>query len=99
MQANYIFERQLGYQQVTGLNTFKTLTIPPGTQLILMQPESQSIRWLDDGNAPTAAVGYPLAAGAELQYTCCAKDQANIKLIEQAASAKVNVKYYGAGEY
>ena len=45
----------------------------------------------DDGTAPTASVGMPLAVGVPLQYD---GDLTGIKFIEQAASAKLNISYY-----
>ncbi|UCH46493.1 MAG: hypothetical protein JSU95_10195 [Betaproteobacteria bacterium] len=53
--------------------------------------EGQSVRWRDDGIAPTATVGMPLAVGATLNYD---GDLNKIKFIETAASAKINVSYY-----
>jgi hypothetical protein len=49
------------------------------------------VRWRDDGTAPTASVGMPLAVGVPLQYD---GDLTNIKFIETAASAKLNISYY-----
>lgn len=83
----------LGYQQVTSLSAAVGLTIPAGTQVALVQAESQSVRWRDDGTNPTATVGMVLGAGETLEY-----DSGKIgalKFIEVAASAKLNVSYYG----
>ena len=59
--------------------------------IALITPESQAVRWRDDGIAPTASVGMPLAVGVTLQYD---GDLTQIKFIEQAASAKINITYY-----
>jgi hypothetical protein len=85
--------RQLGYQQITSLNTAQSLTVPAGTILALCIPETQAVRWRDDGTAPTASVGQPLSVGSELRYD--AGGTAALKFIEQVASAKLNVIYYG----
>jgi hypothetical protein len=85
--------KQLGYQQLTGISGAVALTIPAGTALALCTPESQAVRWRDDGTSPTASVGYPLPVGAELRYD--GAGLAALKFIEQAATAKVNVVYYG----
>lgn len=85
--------RQLGYQQLTSLNTATGLTVPAGTILALCTPETQAVRWRDDGTNPTASVGQPLPVGAELRYD--AGGLALVKFIEQVASAKLNVVYYG----
>ncbi|HEY8879199.1 MAG TPA: hypothetical protein VIN03_16645 [Roseateles sp.] len=99
MQNNFINEKPLGYQQITSLSGAQGLTVPAGTKLALIQAETQAVRWRDDGTAPTATVGYPLAVGSELRYTGTAAALAAIRFIEQTASAKLNVSYYGNGEY
>ena len=81
----------LGYQQLTALSTSSSLTVPTGATLAIMVPESQPVRWRDDGTAPTSSVGMPLAISTALSYD---GDLQNIRFIEQAASAKLNVSYY-----
>lgn len=89
------FEKEiaLGYQQITVLTASTGLTVPSGTRLIRIQCESQAVRWRDDGVAPTATVGQPLAVGVELIYTANAAGV--LRFIEQAVGAKLNVTYYG----
>jgi hypothetical protein len=85
--------RPLGYQQITNVSASTALTVPAGTSLALVVPQTQAVRWRDDGVAPTASIGYPLAVGQELRY-----DGSNIvalRFIEQTASAALNVSYYG----
>lgn len=93
MQQNSQAEKALGYQQITSLSAATALTIPSGCTMALIQPEAQAVRWRDDGTDPTASVGYPLAVGTELQYT--AAQLSKVKFIEQTASAKLNIVYYG----
>lgn len=81
-----------GYQQLTSLASAAALTVPSGATVALIQAESQSIRWRDDGTDPTASVGMPLAVGETLFYT---GSLSAIKVIEQTASAKLNISYYG----
>ena len=89
----------LGYQQITSLSASTALTVPQrdlnglaGTpRIAIITPETQGVRWRDDGVAPTATVGMPLAAGVTLQYD---GDLTQIRFIEQTASAKLNVTYY-----
>jgi hypothetical protein len=89
----------MGYQQITSLSSSTALTVPKQTQLglastpaiALITPEAQAVRWRDDGVAPTASVGMPLAAGVTLQYD---GDITKIRFIEQTAGAKLNVTYY-----
>lgn len=89
----------IGYQQITSLSAAAGLTVPtvdksgnkqqPTFALIIA--EGKDVRWRDDGTAPTASVGMPLAVGVPLQYD---GDLTNIKFIETAASAKLNISYY-----
>lgn len=90
----------MGYQQITSLSSAQNLTVPsvdPNTGLDIMPtiaiitPETQGVRWRDDGVAPTATVGMPLAAGVTLQYD---GDLRKIQFIEQSGSAKLNVSFY-----
>jgi|TARA_R110000868_G_scaffold63581_1_gene191781 hypothetical protein len=89
----------LGYQQITSLSAATALTVPQknigglagSPRIAIITPETQAVRWRDDGVAPTASVGMPLAAGVTLQYD---GDLTQIKFIEQTASAKLNITYY-----
>ena len=89
----------MGYQQITSLSSATKLTVPArnlsglsGTpRIAIITPETQNVRWRDDGVAPTASVGMPLAAGVTLQYD---GDLSQIQFIEQTASAKLNITYY-----
>jgi hypothetical protein len=85
----------VGYQQITVLTASTGLTVPTtGNQRpsrCIITAETQAVRWRDDGVAPTAAVGYPLAVGTELRYD---GDLNAIRFIEQTASAKINVVYF-----
>lgn len=91
------------YAQVTGLSTVKTLgdgvnvagaavAIPTGFKGLsaIIQAEGQVVRWLDNGEAPTATKGMRIAAGGELYYD---GDLASLKFIEEVAGAKLNVSY------
>lgn len=94
MQQSFMAEKALGYQQLTiDATTSQALTIPAGTTLILISPETQAARYRDDGTNPTAALGYPIPVGAELRYT--GQNKAAIKIIGQVASTIVNAMYYG----
>lgn len=81
----------LGYEQITGLNVAKALTVPEGATSALITPQDKDTRWRDDGVSPTATVGMPLTAGSSMSYS---GDLTAIKFIEQSASAKLNVSYY-----
>ena len=86
-----------GYQQITTLSSAVGLTIPSpqdgaGITFALITPLTQAVRWRDDGIAPSATVGMPLAAGATLEYD---GNLNTIQFFEQAASAELNISYYG----
>lgn len=81
----------LGYQQITSLSSAAGLTVPQGATLALIVPETQNVRWRDDGTDPTASVGMPIFVGASLSYD---GDFNKIKFIEESASAKLNISYY-----
>lgn len=90
----------MGYQQITSLSAAASLTVPTRTpngstaspRLVLLQCESQSVRWRDDGTSPTASVGMILNVGDQpYPYD---GDLNKIKFIETATSAKLNVSYY-----
>lgn len=90
-----------GYQQITNVAASVGLTIPTlansttgavqAPTYCRVIPQTQAVRWRDDGVAPTAAVGMPLAVGAELRYD---GDLSKIRFFEQAASAALNINFY-----
>ncbi|WP_036012781.1 hypothetical protein [Robbsia andropogonis] len=81
----------LGYQQITGPTTSTALTVPTGARIALLQAESQSVRWRDDGTAPTAAIGMQLLVGPVLEYD---GNLSAFRVIQTAATAILNVSYY-----
>jgi hypothetical protein len=81
----------LGYQQITSLGSSTALTVPAGATTAYITAEAQAVRYRDDGTAPTATVGQPLAVGTLLIYT---GPLANIRFIEQTSGAKLNISYY-----
>ena len=89
----------LGYQQITSLSASAALTTPvrdanglsARASFAIIIAEAQAVRWRDDGIAPTASVGMPLAAGVALQYD---GDLQKIRFIEQVAGASLNISYY-----
>ena len=81
----------LGYQQITSLSSSTALTVPAGATLALIVPETQTVRWRDDGTAPTASVGMPVAALSSMSYD---GDLSKIRFIAATAGAVLNVSYY-----
>lgn len=87
-----------GYQQLTSIDTAVSLTIPttlcgPGpVTMIQFTAEAQAIRYRDDGVAPTAAVGIPIAVGTlPVTYE---GSITKIQFISQTSGAKLNISYY-----
>lgn len=66
---------------------------PGGTVRALVIPETQAVRWRDDGDAPLAAVGMTLAVGQTLEVQGGSIDA--IRFIEVTAGAVLNVTFYG----
>lgn len=89
----------LGYQQITSLSASTGLTVPTRDlngmiaepTLALIVAETKAVRWRDDGTAPTASIGMPLATGVPLAYD---GDLNAIRFIQQEASAVLNISYY-----
>ena len=91
--------KPVGYQQIAagGLAAATKLTLPAflagfNVTYVVIQAEATSVRWRDDGVAPTTTVGMILPAGGELDYT---GDPSSIQFIQTAAGAILNVSYYG----
>lgn len=90
---------RLGYEQITDLDNAVNLTVPDKDlnglsckpRIAIIVAEGQAVRWRDDGVAPTATVGMPLATGVTLQYD---GDITEIQFIEQTPGATLNITYY-----
>ena len=70
-------------------------SVPASADFCFIQCESQDCRWRDDGVNPTAGVGQILTAKDTLVLRRA--QFAAFKIIETAASAKVNVSFYKTG--
>jgi hypothetical protein len=86
----------LGYCQLTSLNSATNFSacpgdIPAGANIAWISVGLEGIRYRDDGASPTAFVGFPIAPGGTLFYVGMPK---LIQLIEQKASATVDVLFY-----
>jgi hypothetical protein len=88
-----------GYQQITDLTASTALTVPIKSPeglnakpvLALIVAEGAPVRWRDDGIAPSATVGMPIAVGVPFQYD---GDLTKIRFIQQSANAILNISYY-----
>jgi len=91
--------RVVGYQKITSLSASVGLTLPtapvngtvPNPNAVLLQAETQTVRFRDDGTAPTAANGMILQTGQMPFYYD--GDLKAIRFIETTASAALNVLY------
>lgn len=90
-----------GYQQFAAgaVDTAQSLTLPNAPQqptFAIITPITQGIRWRDDGTAPSATVGMPVAAGTTIFYDGALK---NLQIIASTAGAEVNISYYYGVRY
>lgn len=67
------------------------LSPPKGATLMQIAVSSAGIRYRDDGVAPTAAIGYPIASGATFTYS---GPLSAIQMIAQTGSPVLDVLYY-----
>ena len=81
----------LGYQQITSLTSSTALTVPAGASLALIVPETQNVRWRDDGVDPTTTVGMPVLTNTSMSYD---GDLNAVRFIAVASGAVLNVSYY-----
>lgn len=82
----------LGYQQITSLSSATSLTVPVGATRAVIVAEAQSVRWRDDGTAPTATIGMiQLTTTNPLAYS---GNLAALSFIETTSSAKLDISYY-----
>lgn len=64
---------------------------PQSATAATIEAEAQIVRYRDDGVAPTASVGVPIAAGASILYS---GPLDVIQFIEATSTAKVNILFY-----
>jgi hypothetical protein len=83
----------IGFKQITNLATAVGVgTVPPGTQVALINAEEADIRWRDDGTDPTSTVGMLLPAGQTLTYIGPIE---KIRFIQVDSGAILNITTYG----
>lgn len=71
-----------------------TNTIPTGAQQAVISALAQGLTWRDDGIAPTATVGNPIAAGTSFTY-CNPAGLANVQVIQQSSGGLAQVQFLG----
>lgn len=86
--------KALGYQQVTSLGSATGLpSIPTKAVIAVVTVETAGVRWRDDGTAPTATVGMPIAANGSVSFL--ETPLSAIQFIAQTGSPVLDVAYYG----
>ena len=84
----------VGYVQSSSFSSAAALpTIPASANIALIVVEDQTVRWRDDGSDPTSSVGMVWNLNTEYMYT---GDLSTIKIIQTAATAKLNISYYSS---
>lgn len=82
----------ISFQAMNSLSSATNLpTIPAGTVEAFVVCEGQSVRWRDDGTAPTASVGMLLPVSTPFPYIGSIP---KIQFIQTTASATCEVTYY-----
>ena len=86
----------LDHTLISGLSSVTSISdVPTGTQAITCQVETQNVRMTFDGSAtPTTTVGHEFAAGTD-QLTLTLDDFTNLQMLEQSASATVQITFWG----
>jgi hypothetical protein len=79
------------YQQMSVTTVVNLATVPSQATYALIIPETNGIRWRDDGTDPTAGVGMPVAASSTLRYD---GDLTKLRIVSQTGTATVNVSYH-----
>ena len=92
------YRRPLGYSQILNatLAASTGIVFPtfPGGSLpgyAIIQCQGGTVRWRDDGTAPTSTVGMSLATGEELDYS---GDLTMIRFISSAGTPILDISLY-----
>lgn len=83
-----------GKEQITSLSTVKSLSPPSNASWAILVPESQAIRLSLAGGTPGTPTTSDMliAVGQSVEVTTPLGD---VRMLEEAASAKINVWYFG----
>lgn len=78
-------------QYALSVSSATSLTVPLGASTIYVCAETQAVRYRDDGVAPTASTGIPIASGSCIWYS---GPLSAIQFIAQTGSPTIDVAYY-----
>jgi hypothetical protein len=83
-----------GKEQITSLSSVKSLSPPSNARWAILVPESQAIRLSLAGGTPgtPTTADMLIGVGQPVEVTTALAD---VRLLEEAAGAKVNVWYFG----
>ncbi len=83
----------VGFQQLTALSSAARPAVPAGANFAIFTVETQSVRFQDDGVAPTNSIRIVLSpgAGAPFEYW---GNLGTLQFIQVAPSAILDVAYY-----
>lgn len=84
-----------GHQQLTP-SAATGLTVPDGAKYAAIRTTGQNIRIRDDGTNPTALIGLVIGTG-DVNPFWYVGNLHELKMVQVAASATVDVLYYGDG--
>jgi hypothetical protein len=86
----------IGYQQLTVTTSPQSLTVPAGAVRAIITAEGDTVRYRDDGGAPTSTLGLPLTALASIELIS-GGSIANFQVIKDASATStplLNISYY-----
>ena len=103
-KPNSVYATPLGYCQFTAQSSAQLLSAVTPTSTTTCTPparatwaqitvETAGVRWRDDGTAPTASIGMPIAAGGVFTYN---GNMGAIQFIAQSGSPVVDISFYDA---
>lgn len=79
---------------ITVSSTVKVLSVPQGAVMARLMVETNSIRFYDEGTAPTSSTGTLVTSPAELEI--CGSQMSSFKMIRATGSdAATSVRFYG----
>lgn len=86
------FHNPKGYVKSASFNTAAGLpSMPTATTAALIIVEGQTMRWRDDGTAPTATDGMLMNVGIEYMFV---GNLQRLQFIETTATSTMHVSYY-----
>jgi len=92
VQTQELSRECVKFEQLTSLST--ATSVPGGGDVIVIQAETQAVRYRCDGVDPTASIGVLINAGECHELDLGAENMHKVKIIEVSASAKANIHVF-----